>query len=74
MKPATPFRPTAEEIARRTAWAAAMIEVARQSTADLATLPEAKRRAAITHAACLSDVALQLLSGEPMPPSPFDRG
>jgi hypothetical protein len=50
-----------------------MIEVARRSTAALAALSPTERRAALTRAASLTDVALRLLSAEPMLPTPFDR-
>jgi hypothetical protein len=61
-----------EENERRTAWATAMITVARQSTANLAKMPLAERRAVMLRASVLSEVAQQLLSGKPMPPSLLD--
>jgi hypothetical protein len=61
-----------DEKERRTAWAAAMIVAARQSTADLTKMPLAERRAAMMHASVLSEVAQKLLSGKPMPPTLLD--
>jgi hypothetical protein len=53
--PQTPIRPVAtpEGNAHRIAWAAAMIEVARETAADLANLPPAQHGAARTPAAAL---------------------
>jgi hypothetical protein len=61
-----------EENERRVAWATAMLIAARRSTANLTTMPLAERRAAVMHASVLSEVAQQLLSGKPMPPSVLD--
>jgi hypothetical protein len=57
--PQTPICPvaTAEQKAHRIAWATAMIEAARETSADLANLPPARHGAAITPAAALSDPA-----------------
>jgi hypothetical protein len=49
-----------------------MITVARRTTADLTKMRLVERRAAMLRASVLSEVAQQLLSGKPMPPSLLD--
>jgi hypothetical protein len=53
-----------------TVWANAMIEIAAEITAGMPSLPPAERRGASIQAAALSDVARDLLAGQPtrMPP------
>jgi hypothetical protein len=68
-KPLT--QPPSQEDRHRTAWAAAMTDVAREFTDDLDFLPPTERRATTTRATVLSSVAHQLLSGEPLPPATF---
>jgi hypothetical protein len=54
--------PTEEE-RRRSAWSSAMADVAREMTAELATLPAAERRATSIRVAALSSTANALISG-----------
>jgi hypothetical protein len=48
---------------RRAAWSSAMTDVAREMTAELATLPLAERRIAGIRVAALSSTANALISG-----------
>jgi hypothetical protein len=56
----------------RTAWAASMTRVAKEVTANLASLPPAERRAATIQAAALSATAADLMSDVPFPPPAFE--
>ena len=61
----------ANQTAHRTVWANAMIEVATETTADLAALPPPERAQARLWATVLSSVARDLLSGDTPPPTLF---
>jgi hypothetical protein len=63
----------AAERQHRTAWAAGMILVAREVTANLESLSPTQRQAATIQAAAMTEAANDLMSHAPMPP-PFDLG
>jgi hypothetical protein len=62
----------AGQTAHRNVWATAMIDVALETTANLANLPPAEREHARLWATVLASVAQDLLSGDASPSTLFD--